>query len=148
MEKLGTKFALKDLGTLHYFLGLEATYTTQGLLLSQGKYAREVLKKHGMQEASHMSTPMVTTSSTNSEDMKPTDATEYRSLVGSLQYLTLTCPDITHAINHVCQQMQQPSLKDLKHAKQILQYLVGTLDYGMMFYKDNWLNLYAFFDAD
>ena len=59
------------------------------------------------------------------------DATLYRSMVGALQYLTLTRPDISFAVNKACQFMATPTTTHWLAVKQILQYLKGTLSYGI-----------------
>jgi hypothetical protein len=76
------------------------------------------------------------------------DATNYRSIVGALQYLTLTRPDLTHAVNLVCQFMHQPGTSHFQAVKRILRYLQGTLDYGIRLLSHSSLNLYGFSDAD
>ena len=76
------------------------------------------------------------------------DATNYRSIVGALQYLTLSRPDLTHAVNLVCQFMHQPGTSHFQAVKRILRYLQGTLDYGIRLLSHSSLNLYGFSDAD
>ena len=68
--------------------------------------------------------------------------------MGSLQYLTFTRPDITHAVNKVCQKFQQPTKADLRAVKRILQYLKGTLNFGLRYLKQSSLTLYGFSDSD
>ena len=91
--RLGTEFALKDLGDLHFFLGIEVRKHEDGLHLSQEKYARRA----GLQGCKPSLTPLSSTeklSLTEGERLSPENGTKYRSLVGALQYLTLTRPDI------------------------------------------------------
>jgi hypothetical protein len=104
LQALSKEFALKDLGQLHYFLGLEVHSVSDGLLLSQEKYAQDVLARVGMTHCSGC--PMLLSSSekitTREGDLLgPEDSTNYRSMVGPLQYLTLTRPDISYAIRCV-----------------------------------------------
>ncbi|XP_022155144.1 uncharacterized protein LOC111022285 [Momordica charantia] len=98
VKQLNLEFALKDLRELHYFLGIEVHQTHTGIMLSQEKHAKETLTKTKILEASQHSTPMATSTSATPSDNDLVDATEYRSIVGSFQYLTLTRPDITFAI--------------------------------------------------
>uniref|UniRef100_A0A2N9GUK4 Reverse transcriptase Ty1/copia-type domain-containing protein n=1 Tax=Fagus sylvatica TaxID=28930 RepID=A0A2N9GUK4_FAGSY len=98
--KLNSEFATKDLGSLSYFLGLEATPTTDGLFISQLKYARDIL-------------------------------TRAQSFIGALQYLTITQPDITHAVNSVSQFLHSPTDNHYLVAKRILRYVKGTLHFGL-----------------
>ena len=81
-------------------------------------------------------------------DSDPVNATQFRSLVGALQYLTYTRPDIVHAVNKVCQKLHQPTLGDMKAVKCILRYIKGTVHFGISFYKHSNLSLYGFCDAD
>ena len=90
-EDLAKEFEMKDLGLLHYFLGLEIWQRSDGLFLSQGKYAREILEKLNMHGCKPIDTPLP--SGWRKEDATSTevvDATVYRQLVGSLMYLVNT----------------------------------------------------------
>ena len=72
---------------------------------------------------------------------------EYRSVVGVLQYLTLTCPDISFSVNQVCQLMHQPTTTHWIAMKRILRYLKNTPAHGL-FYQPGSLRLEAYSDAD
>eukprot|EP00253_Pinus_taeda_P024529 PITA_24529 len=90
-EDLAREFEMKDLGLLHYFLGLEIWQRSDGLFVSQGKYAREILKKFNMHGCKPVDTPLP--GGWRKEDATSTevvDATVYRQLVGSLMYLVNT----------------------------------------------------------
>uniref|UniRef100_A0A2N9GCL0 Integrase catalytic domain-containing protein n=1 Tax=Fagus sylvatica TaxID=28930 RepID=A0A2N9GCL0_FAGSY len=97
--KLNSEFATKDLGSLSYFLGLEATPTTDGLFISQLKYARDILTRAQLLDSKPVHTPMVVSQHLSADGPLFSDPTLYRSLVGALQYLTITRPDIAHAVN-------------------------------------------------
>lgn len=86
VHQLHTKFALKDIGQLHFFLGIEVQHTLQGLFLSQKKYILEILHKTGMTGATATPIPMVTTPKLTTSDSSPpfTDVYLYRSTVGML----------------------------------------------------------------
>uniref|UniRef100_A0A2N9G1P2 Integrase catalytic domain-containing protein n=1 Tax=Fagus sylvatica TaxID=28930 RepID=A0A2N9G1P2_FAGSY len=95
---LAQAFELKDLGPLKYFLGLQVDYTTSGLLVHQTKYATDLLDKHNMSTCKPCSTPFVLPStSVLTESSFLFDPFSYRSLVGALQYLTFTRPDLSFA---------------------------------------------------
>jgi hypothetical protein len=90
---LEKEFALKDLGDLHYFLGIEVTKIQDGILLSQNKYAMDILERAGMKHCKPISTPLSTSKKLSAHDgdvLGPNDDRSYRSIVGGLQYLTLT----------------------------------------------------------
>jgi len=105
LKDLQGEFALKDLGDLHYFLGIEVKKVPDGLLLSQGRYAVDILTRSGMDKAKAVDTPLSVSeklSVTDGAKLETEDATRYRSLVGALQYLTLTRSDISFSVNKVC----------------------------------------------
>ena len=98
LQDLKADFALKDLGDLHYFLGIEVKKVPGGILLSQEKYANDIIQRVGMQHCKSVSTPLSVSEKLSIQDgdsLEPDDGTRYRSIVGALQYLTLTQPDIS-----------------------------------------------------
>jgi histone deacetylase 1/2 len=102
--QLNTQYATKDLGDLHYFLGIEVHKRPNGLLLTQGKNASDLIRKVGLQHCSTCPTPLFTADKLSLQDgdpLGPEDTTNYRSIVGALQYLTLTRPDISFSVNKV-----------------------------------------------
>ena len=106
IQALQADFALKKLGPLHFFLGVQAYTTEAGLYLSQRWYISNLLKKTNMHEAKPVSSPMF--SSTVLSKFGGTafsDPTTYQSVIGSLQYLSLTRLDLAFAVNKVCQYM-------------------------------------------
>jgi histone deacetylase 1/2 len=93
LQDLSAEFALKDLGDLHFFLGIEVKKTSDGLILSQEKYATDLLTRVGMEKCTTSPTPLSSTDKLSLTDGTPLgaeDSTQYRSIVGALQYLTLT----------------------------------------------------------
>jgi hypothetical protein len=148
ISQLSTEFCMKDLGPLHFFLGTEVNHFSGGLFLSQQKYARDILSKASMSSCNPIGTPLAQKLKLHSKDDSSVNATYFRSLVGALQYLTLTRLDFTHAVNLVYQFMHQPGLSHLQAVKRILRYLQGTLHYGIRLLSRSSLNLYGFSDAD
>lgn len=109
--KLGAHFSLKDMGSLHYFLGVEVVPTRAGLFLSQHKYVRDILESTNMLGAKDVSTPLSTNTSLQLLDGTTVmDSTEYRRVLGILQYLSLTPPDISFAVNKLSQFMHKPTV--------------------------------------
>ncbi|KAI5348760.1 hypothetical protein L3X38_001647 [Prunus dulcis] len=149
IDDLSSVFELKDLGLLTYFLGLQISYPSSGgIFVNQYKYAKELVAKAGMTQCKACSTPCKPYSqvlSTDGELLK--DPTLYRRLVGALQYLTFTRPDIAFAVNSVCQYMTAPTDSHFFQVKRILRYLQGTLQYGIKF-SPGPMQLSAFSDAD
>uniref|UniRef100_A0A2N9GXN5 Reverse transcriptase Ty1/copia-type domain-containing protein n=1 Tax=Fagus sylvatica TaxID=28930 RepID=A0A2N9GXN5_FAGSY len=148
ISQLSTTFKVKDLGPLRYFLGLQIDYKKAGFFVHQSKYITDLLTKFKMSDCKAASTPIATSPilSTSCSDSLA-DPTPYRSLVGVLQYATFTRPNITFAINRVCQFMHNPSSAHFVVAKCILHYLKGSLDKGVLF-QPSPLTLTAFTDAD
>lgn len=131
IANLGTEFTMKDLGPLHYFLGIEVTYFEGGMFLSQSKYALDLLSKSKMHNARPIGTPLSLTHHLYATSFPIVDATSYQSVVGALRYLTLTRPDITHVVNLACQFLSAPNEGHYQAVKRILQYVKGTLHYGL-----------------
>jgi hypothetical protein len=106
---LRSEFAMMDMGSLHYFLGIAVTRDSSGMHLSQAKYAVEILDNAGMTACKSAMTP-VDTSPKLSASAGPhvADLTKYQSLAGALQSLTFTCPDIAYAVQQVCLHMHDP----------------------------------------
>ncbi|XP_035541384.1 uncharacterized mitochondrial protein AtMg00810-like [Juglans regia] len=141
-------FAMKDLGSLSFFLGIHVQYLTNGMLLSQSKYALDLLSQFKMTEAKPAKTPIPAGSQLSKHHGDPLEnATEYRQLVGALQYLTLTRPDISFTVNQLCQFMHNPSTVHWTAAKRVLRYLKGSLNHGLLFTKGS-LTLNAYSDSD
>ncbi|KAG8481655.1 hypothetical protein CXB51_026498 [Gossypium anomalum] len=101
VQMLHNQFALKDMGELHYFLRIEVSQSSSGSLhLCQRKYIRELLARSSMTNAKSVHTLMITYSLLSKDEGEPlADPTDYRSIVGALQYIILTRPDIAYAVN-------------------------------------------------
>ena len=145
---LHSNFALKDLGDLHFFLGLEATRTNDNLYLTQSKYIKDLLQRVQMSDAKHIATPAATKQLSLYDGNPFLDETLYRSTVGSLQYVLFTRPEIAYSVNKVCQFMHKPSEVHWQAVKRILRYLAGTINHGLCFSSTTDTTLTAFTDAD
>ncbi|XP_057953559.1 uncharacterized mitochondrial protein AtMg00810-like [Malania oleifera] len=132
--KLNSKFPKKDLGSLSYFFSLEATSTTDGLLISQLKYARDILTRAQLLNSKHVHTPMVVSQHLTVDSPLFLDPKLYRSLIGALQYLTITHPDIAYAINFVSQFLHSLIKDHFLAVKRILLYIKGTLHFDLTFH--------------
>jgi histone deacetylase 1/2 len=151
LKNLNHEFALKDLGDLHYFLGLEAHKQRNGLILNQEKYASDLLKRVGMDVCTSCPTPLCTTDTLSLHDGVPLgtdDSTHYRIGVGALQYLTLTRPDLCFSVNKVCQFLHAPTTSHWTVVKRILRYIHGTRTVGLTFCQSPSTLLSAYSDAD
>ncbi|PNX94499.1 retrovirus-related Pol polyprotein from transposon TNT 1-94, partial [Trifolium pratense] len=153
IHKLNIQFALKQLGEVDYFLGIEVHHMPSGgLLLNQSKYIRDLLSRTNMDNCKPIGSPMVSTcrlSKFGTDAM--TDPSLYRSTVGALQYATLTRPDIAFSVNKVCQFMAHPLETHWKAVKRILRYLKGTSSHGLLLHPSPTsppFSLRAYSDAD
>ena len=135
---------------MSFFLGIEVVKTNIGeMLLSQTRYLKDLLKKAGMDEAKPMPTPMTSGLRLSTHgDSAFTNPTLYRSVVGGLQYATITRPDISYAVNKVAQFMHSPLEVHWKAVKRILRYISGSLQFGLKFHSNKELRLLAYCDSD
>ncbi|XP_030510465.1 uncharacterized mitochondrial protein AtMg00810-like [Cannabis sativa] len=146
---LNNHFALKDLGPLAYFLGIKVTQTAASIHLSQEKYAKDLLLKAQMSNATPSPTPMTSGIRLSAYQGEPLEDVQlYRSVVGALQYLTITRPELSFSVNKVCQFMQKPLSTHWTAVKRILRYVSGTIDHGLYLQKSETLDLVAYCDAD
>jgi histone deacetylase 1/2 len=151
LRSLAQDFALKDLGELHYFLGIEVNKVPDGIILSQDKYASDLLKKVNMSDCKPVSSPLATSeklSAFEGTPLGPNDSTKYRSVVGALQYLTLTRPDIAFPVNKVCQFLHAPTTVHWAAVKRILRYLKLDTRIGLKISKSRSMLISAFSDSD
>ncbi|CAN6694397.1 unnamed protein product [Malus baccata var. baccata] len=148
IQALAQEFDIKDLGPLHYFLGIQITHHSTRLFLSQSKYVSDLLHNTDIGLSKPCNTPCLPYTRLLKDDGKPFhDPALYRSVVGALQYLTFTRPDIAFSVHQVCQFMHCPMESHFIAVKRILRYLQGTMDYGVHLSKGD-LCLTAFSDAN
>ncbi|XP_050156297.1 uncharacterized mitochondrial protein AtMg00810-like [Malus sylvestris] len=142
------EFDMKDLGVLNYFLGLQIQYTSDGLLVSQSKYTKELIDKVDLQDCKPCATPYLPYHRLLKDDGRPYhNPDQYRSIVGALQYLTFTRPDIAFSVNQVCQFMHNPMESHVTAVKRIIRYLKGTSEYGIRF-QSGPIYLQSYSEAD
>ncbi|KAJ3698209.1 hypothetical protein LUZ61_001914 [Rhynchospora tenuis] len=149
IAQLNTRFAIKDLGPLHYFLGIAVNNNSKGMHLSQSKYIKDLLQRTNMLSAKPTTTPLATDMALFPGDSEPfSDPHLYRSTVGALQYATVTRPDISFAVNKLSQFMHSPTSNQWMAVKHVLRYLSGTLHHGLQFHAKSDAQLHAYTDAD
>ncbi|CAN6715372.1 unnamed protein product [Malus baccata var. baccata] len=148
IKALTTEFEMKDLGNLHYLLGLQISHTDEGLFVSQSKYIIELIDKVDLQDCKPCATPCLPYHRLIKNDGKPYHSPEqYHSVVRALQYLTFTRPDIAFSVNQACQFMHNPMESHVIDVKHILRYLKGTSNYGIHF-QPGPIHLQSYSDAD
>jgi hypothetical protein len=121
IDQLSNRFSVKDMGQLHFFLGMEVIPTTTSLFLSQHKYITDLLTKLNMHGAKAVITPLSNTPVLKLFDgTSSVDSTKDRSIIGALQYLSLTRPDISFAVNKLSQFIHKPTITHLTAVKRLL----------------------------
>uniref|UniRef100_A0A3Q7X403 Uncharacterized protein LOC113785767 n=1 Tax=Cicer arietinum TaxID=3827 RepID=A0A3Q7X403_CICAR len=147
--QLAKQFEMKDLGTLRYFLGIEVAYSPRGYLLSQSKYIANILDQARLSDTRAADTPLeLNVKYAPSDGVPLPDSTLYRTLVGSLVYLTITRPDIAYAVHVVSQFVVSPTTVHWAAVLRILRYLRGTQFQSLLFPSSSSLELRAYSDAD
>jgi len=102
IQLLSSKFKLRDLGAVQYFLGIEVQSTGMGLMLRQHKYILNILTRAGMTSCKPVDTPVSSSKAIILLDNSFFDPTWFHQIMGTLQYITFTCPDICFVVNKVC----------------------------------------------
>ncbi|XP_057969602.1 uncharacterized mitochondrial protein AtMg00810-like [Malania oleifera] len=119
---------MKDLGPLHYFLGIEVAYSPKGYLFSQSKYIANILDRARLTDSRTIDTALeVNVRYTPTDGIPLPNPTLYRTIVGSLVYLIITRPNIAYIVHIVSQIVASPTSMHWSAVLRILQYLRGTL---------------------
>ncbi|GJX63234.1 putative ribonuclease H-like domain-containing protein [Tanacetum coccineum] len=142
------KFQMSSMGELTFFLGLKVKQKKDGIFISQDKYVEEI-KKFGFIEVKTASTPMETQKPLlKDEDGEEVDVHMYRSMIGSLMYLTSSRPDIMFVVCACARYQVNPKVSHLHAMKRIFRYLKGQLKLGLWYPKDSPFDLVAYTDSD
>ncbi|GJU13601.1 putative ribonuclease H-like domain-containing protein, partial [Tanacetum coccineum] len=143
------KFQMSSMGELTFFLGLQVQQKKDGIFISQDKYVGEILKKFGFTEVKTASTPMETQKPLlKDEDGEEVDVHMYRSMIGSLMYLTSSRPDIMFAVCACARYQVNLKVSHLHAVKRIFRYLKGQLKLGLWYPKDSPFDLVAYTNSD
>ncbi|GKC34139.1 putative ribonuclease H-like domain-containing protein, partial [Tanacetum coccineum] len=143
------KFQMSSIGELTFFLGLQVKQKEDGIFISQDKYVIEILKKFGFTDVKTASTPMETQKLLlKDEDGEEVDVHLYRSMIGSLMYLTSSRPDIMFAVCACARYQVNPKVSHLHAVKRIFRYLKGQPKLGLWYPKDSPFDLVAYTDSD
>ena len=147
-QSLHHKFAIKDLGVLKYFLGIEMATSIKGLFLNQRKYVLDLLDEAKMMDSKPACTPLVSKLKLDVEGEPLTNLRTYQRLVGKLIYLTITRPDIAYAVSLISQFMHSPTLIHWEMVKILLRYLKGSVRRGILMKKNGSTHIMGYTDAD
>ncbi|GJY31112.1 ribonuclease H-like domain-containing protein [Tanacetum coccineum] len=148
VDSLHKEFDMTDLGALNYFLGISVVRHRTWLFLSQKKYALQLLEHACMVNCNPFRTPVDTDSKLGLDGVPVQDPTLYRSLVGGLQYLTFTRPDLSYAVQQICLYMHDPREPHFAALKRIPRYVQGTLELGLHLYASATTSLVGYTNAD
>lgn len=150
-NEIARKYSVKDLGPLHYFLGVNIVQDSDKVWIGQKTYSENVLKKFGMDNSKPISTPVDTSLKLlqASDDSQCVDQKLYQQAVGSLLYLSVkTRPDISYAVGNVARYCSRPTQQHWRAVTRILRYLKGTIDYGLHYVKHHPSKVVGYSDAD
>jgi hypothetical protein len=149
-QEMTKLFRMTDLGILSFYLGIEVQQQGGQITLRQTSYAKKLLQRAGMEDCNPCAVPMEARLKLKKDgDGKVVDATNYRSIVGSLRYLVHTRPDITFAVGYLSRFMEKPTSEHLAAVKHLLRYIAGTLNLGVTYRRGyGALQLLGYSDAD
>ncbi|GJZ22579.1 retrovirus-related pol polyprotein from transposon TNT 1-94 [Tanacetum coccineum] len=143
------KFQMSSMGELTFFLGLQVKQKKDGIFISQDKYVEEILKKFGFTDVKTASTPMETQKPLlKDKDGEEVDVHMYRSMIGSLMYLTSSRPDIMFVVCACARYQVDPKVSHLHAVKRIFRYLKGQPKLGLWYPKDSHFDLVAYTNSD
>ncbi|XP_019175563.1 PREDICTED: uncharacterized protein LOC109170880 [Ipomoea nil] len=126
------EFEMSMVGQLTYFLGLQVKQSSEGYFISQEKYAKNLVKTFDLESCKTPRTPISTSTKISKDDTGPSvDSTVYRSLIGSLLYLTASRPYVMFSVGMCARYQSYPKESHLIAAKRILKYIKGTIQYGI-----------------
>nr|GEZ77955.1 hypothetical protein [Tanacetum cinerariifolium] len=143
------KFQMSSMGELTFSLGLQVTQKEDGIFISQDKYVHEILKKFNYSDVKSASTlvdlekPLV-----KDRDANDVDIHLYRSMIGSLMYLTKSRPDIMFAVCACARFQVTLKISYLLAVKRIFRYLKGKPTLGLWYLRDSPFELVAYTDSD
>ena len=148
-EFLHTTFQIKDLGHINLFLGLEFNKSDLGMVVHQQKFIRELLSQHDIGDTSHVKSPLPTKLKELYSNSNPlSDPTPYRQLVGKLNFLVHTRPDIAFSTQFLSQFNHNPTQSHMDAALHVLKYLKNTIHQSLLFNDSTDFKLEAFCDSD
>jgi hypothetical protein len=148
-KDMSREFEMSMMGELQFFLGLQIKQSKEGTFVHQAKYTKDIVRKFKMEDSKAMTTPMSTTTTLDAdEEGEHVDQKEYRSMIGSLLYLTATRPDIQFSVCLCARFQESPRTSHQQAVKRIFRYLRHTPDFGLWYSASSSLVLHGFSDAD
>jgi len=149
VHQMQSELEMSLVGELTYFLRLQVKQMEDTIFISQSKYAKNIVKKFSLDNASHKRTPAAThLKLSKDENGAAVDKSLYRSMIGSLLYLTASRPDITFVVGVCARYQAEPKMSHLVQLKRILKYINGTTDYEILYSDSDNSRLIGYCDAD
>ncbi|GKC14805.1 uncharacterized mitochondrial protein-like protein [Tanacetum coccineum] len=143
------RFQMSSMEELTFFLGLQVKQKDDGIFNSQDKYVADILKKFDFSLVKTTSTPIETNKALlKDEEAEDVDVHLYRSMIGSLMYLTASRPDIMFDVCACARYQVTPKVSHLHDVKRIFRYLKGQPKLGLWYPRDSPFNLESFLDSD
>jgi hypothetical protein len=149
LKMMESEFQMSMMGELTFFLGIQVKQMKQGTFVHQAKYTKDLMKKFNMAELKPVCTPMSSVASLGpDEDGKAVDQREYKSIIDSLLYLTVTQPDIQFVVGLCACFQSSPHSSHWMAIQRVFRYLKHTPEFGIWFSASSSLDLVGFSDAD
>ncbi|XP_019267501.1 PREDICTED: uncharacterized protein LOC109244809 [Nicotiana attenuata] len=146
---LDQKFRIKYLGSVHYFLGLEVSLVEGGYVVHQHKYTKDILSEFHYQDAKPVTTPPDPQNKLHIDSGDPiSDPSIYRLLIGKLNFLQHTRPDISFSVQHLSQFLVSPKVPHMLVALHVLRYLANDPAQGILLSSSSNFTLNANSDSD
>ncbi|GJU01439.1 putative ribonuclease H-like domain-containing protein [Tanacetum coccineum] len=143
------EFEMSAMGELIFFLGLQVQQRPDGIFISQDKYVQEILKKFDLESVRTATTPYEAPKpKSKNEPDNPVNVHLYRSMIGSLMYLTASRPDIMFAVSACSRNQVTPTTSNLEAVKKIFKYLKGQPKLGLWYPRESPFVLEAYSDSD
>ena len=148
-NEIKQEFEMSMFGEIKFFVGLQLYQMKYGIYITHSKYVREILKTFGLEDSNPVSTPMVIGHKlSKNDDSTKVNQTFYRFMIGKLQYVVHSEPDIALYVGIVARFSTNPKENHLMDVKRIMRYLKGTEDYGLYYTKNEKFELRAYTSVD
>ncbi|KAK1414838.1 hypothetical protein QVD17_30597 [Tagetes erecta] len=148
-EIMKSRFQMSSMGEINFFLGLQVKQSADGIFINQSKFVEKLLKKFKMQDCQTIRTPSDVNCKIQPDPKgKSVDQTLYRSMIGSLMYLTASRPDIMYAVCVCARYQSDPKESHLIAVKRIFRYLKGKPNLGLWYPYEGNFELYSYSDSD
>ncbi|GAA0169912.1 transmembrane signal receptor [Lithospermum erythrorhizon] len=149
VQQMESEFEMSMVGELNYFLGFQVKQMKDGIFISQSKYAKNLVKKFGLENTKSKRTPAAIQVKVSKDiDGSSVDISNYRSMIGSLLYLTASRQDISYSVRVCARFRADPKESHLNQAKRIIKYVNSTVDYDLLYSFNTNISLVGYCDAD